>query len=731
MRISLSALTSIALCAVLQAQPRLGVEIPLSPNSPMQAAFGAQTWPDVATDGNAFLAVWNDDRALARGETFVSRLEPDGTPADLFGRNLGAFDNARVASNGNSYVVAASNGSDLHIQHVDVDGAPAGDAHVIPERRATHLASNGSTYLLITSDVSGRIPEPRRATILIGDGLPWRELPQALEEVFAVASRQDSYYLLESRSTFRSDGELSSAILQPVTESGELLEAHVLPLGLLGSQQFVGAFSPGAILIGWGNGTYAGYVLASYDGGTPKPFTLPFANAAPTAAAWDGKQFLLTFTDRAVRISADGTLIDQTPFALRVGDAPRFASNSRGGVVVWSDDHFSTGGDIESRSFTSFDDLAQQAAAATLVSWSGPPAIAPQITRTTEHELAVWLDPAASRLSGTLDGRALAIAAGTPFAASVAAGMRTFLVSWYDLEAQTLLAKRIDAGGVIDAQPITLAAGLLPVEGEPPAVAFDGSAYLVIWPQAGLIGRRITEDGLVADPVVAAASINPFLHSPRLLFTASGYFLAYSASFECGVVNTCYPSSSIFGLPLDASSATSHELFANIFVSAPVDAAVSDDRVTYAWRQAGYPATTIMTGQSTLDGTLLSFGHPIASVALRERCGFPFLAGPRVLWNGSEIVLAWTEGNGCDQFSSTRRTVRAIRLSRTLEPLDSEPFDVAADVTGDAPSLALSSDGVRIAYSRFDDANGRAPRAFTRTLARSEPPPPRRRGVRH
>lgn len=94
---------------------------------------------------------------------------------------------------------------------------------------------------------------------------------------------------------------------------------------------------------------------------------------------------------------------------------------------------------------------------------------------------------------------------------------------------------------------------------------------------------------------------------------------------------------------------------------------------------------------------------------------------PAVAWDGTEFVIAWIDcGN----------TLRAVRFNQLGNPIEA-PFDVATGIPSVvmSPSIVPTPDGVIIVYSRNDAANGDAPRAFKRSLARL--PPPRRHVVAH
>jgi hypothetical protein len=204
-----------------------------------------------------------------------------------------------------------------------------------------------------------------------------------------------------------------------------------------------------------------------------------------------------------------------------------------------------------------------------------------------------------------------------------------------------------------------------------------------------------------------------------------GYFLqGYNPIFDLGRSPTALSAARLTndgGVEFSKSP-----LFANIDASAwQIVTAANDDRVLFV-----YPTYTdgrfwLVVVQTTIDGKPLVGPRPTVQLP-------PNVFGiPEIAWNGSEFVLAWTE-TPLTWPDSRLGTMRGIRLDRTGEPIDLEPFIVTPfPVVPFAPALAPTTAGLAIGYSRHDADNGYAPRAFARTLQRLPPPPPRRRSAPH
>ena len=151
-----------------------------------------------------------------------------------------------------------------------------------------------------------------------------------------------------------------------------------------------------------------------------------------------------------------------------------------------------------------------------------------------------------------------------------------------------------------------------------------------------------------------------------------------------------------------------------------ISMAVGAQRATFVWLVLGNGAT-IKVAQTDLDGKAVSAPTALAVPSLT----LPNLQDGdiKIAWDGTEYLVAWI----ATTYGALGK-IEGIRLRYDATPIDSQPFDISPDSVTTSLSLAPTTNGFVIAYSRPDDTNGGVSRAFMRTLERL-PSLPRRRAV--
>jgi hypothetical protein len=358
----------------------------------------------------------------------------------------------------------------------------------------------------------------------------------------------------------------------------------------------------------------------------------------------------------------------------------------------------------------------------------------------------VWIESYA-RLFAAVDGVTLPIAPRVPGhyvnVPSVAAGKGSFLVVWLEsaysgnFNADVLAVRITFDGRVIDSIPIVLWHGLVGQTWESNAgIAFDGTTFVITWAARDVFVARLPEERSIHTATLSWFPVGEVdfgrwfkARSPQVAWTGSGFFVGYSLDHLDYSDGT--GSAGIAGFRIGASSdppAPTASLFNFVpHANLPSAMAVGAYTATFVWSVDG--GLGMNMAQVTADGGPLPGPRKIryTPFALQP----PFVtctdsSAPAIAWNGAEFVVAWTEVATCYRDS----TVRAIRLNPVGDQLDQEPFDVAPGVLAGVPSIVPTAEGVDIVYSRYDEDNGAAPRAFARSLARLPPSVLRRHAVR-
>lgn len=443
---------------------------------------GDQSFPALLFDGTNHFAVWEDQRnGSTNRDVFGARIEPDGSVVDTNGLGIAtATRNQRfpkTAFDGTNYgVVYQHDGSfEDEIQMVRVDAATGAIVDATPATLAA------ATTSLQTPAVSS-------------DGATW----------------------LVAWSEFRDPSELD-------------VVATRLSLATLSALEAPSILS-----------------------------TQPGAEAAPAVAS-DGTSHLIVFehldgnqTDiYGARVRAsDGVVLDLTPILVSTEEdsqaAPAIAFDGTRYFVVWEDDRIpgsdvfgvpverdgtvGTEVEVNAEAGGQTDPAVAVSGTTLLIAWTdnrnGNSDVYAARVRTTDHAV--------------LDATALPIAApGTvtaQFRADVAGDGSGFLVVWDDRrnDAQgDIWGARVDAGGGIVTPDIVVGGGAW--QQVEPAVAFDGTSYLVVWrDQQGattdIWGNRVrASDGAVLD---GASGVGLFEDGTSQLeidvaFAETGYLLAW------------------------------------------------------------------------------------------------------------------------------------------------------------------------------------------------------------
>ena len=719
---------SLLVTAVFAAEVKLGPERLLARDLEVGPAAYTQTQPSVASNGRDFLAVWIDQRySYANSPLFASRLSISGHPFEPLGRKVAEVaEEPHVASAGGDYLIAWHDKDGSKVLRVDENGRALGDVRRLSSiREPRELVSNGSTYLLMEARRDGTTTPPHTATILDRDGATLKTIDVLYGKLLWAGAYDGRYVVIDIQK--RCDPAcMEEPTLHTIAETAQgWVETSRVFLPYVEDPliYWVAAASPDRIVVTSHKhfpGAAGTYMIFDYDGNVVKDATPLPGPIFLSGAAWDGRDFLVLFGLEqifALRVSPDGATYGK-PFVL--SSFPDFASNGSQQLLVWAGRHFSTHHpDIVARAVAGFAELASTPEQETLVSYSGAAQFDVQVAWSPAGLLGVWKDSNGA-IKGVVNDTPFTMTLApenlsTVFSPAVAAGATNFLVVWYetgDFHGWSLQARRVGFDGqVLDDAPILLAAGRFGSFVDTPGIDHDGSQFLVAFATGGVVHlARVTDDGELLERGTLGS--NTASRWPDAIWSGRQFLVPHAlrpVNPGCDICPTRW-AIAVDGTPVfeNAAIGGSDIQFA---------AAAGPDRVTLAWFVTMGTFSTIHVAQITPDGARLAGPFRLRDVPALWHDSL------ELAWNGSEYVLAWTEPSGM---------IRAMRLTSSASPIDSEPFDVATQSRRELPrfSMTPTAAGVAFGYDHVDEGSGNVSRAFTRTLDRLTSAPPRR-AVRH
>jgi len=282
---------------------------------------------------------------------------------------------------------------------------------------------------------------------------------------------------------------------------------------------------------------------------------------------------------------------------------PAVASNGANSLIVWADERSGSGADIYGTRFTG------QSASGSV------------------------LDPA---------GLVIAAAASSQKVPAVCSDGTDYLVAWTDLRADSgdiYVCRVTSDGSVLDPEgiPVSTAAGY---QGEP-AIAFDGTYYLVVWSDlrgggADIYGARVTQDAGVLDPSgIALLTDSADQTAPAVCYDGSNVLLVWADTRSS-------PYGDIYGARIDSEgtlldSAGFPISLAQDWQGSPAVApGVNEALVVWEDRRGG-PTTDIYGSRVSHEGAVLdSAGFAIATSSWYE-------FDAKATFDGTQYLVVWTD----------------------------------------------------------------------------------------
>ena len=715
---------SLALAASA-ANVRLGPEIALTAQSEMAPAYFIPY--TLASNGHGALALLAHYYGRHPGLTTTLKLVPitaDGRSMNPRGRSIAVYSTDHpsyeglLATDGNDYLVVWINGTTVYSQFVDPAGEPLRPAQIVTSQWSQPdlgaLVWNGFCYALIGE--SEGLPQ---VILLDRDGDVLRSLGSIFRDRVLWTGIQNGQFVVVTPSQIHQFNEFGSRTSvpfspPPLSTSEGYLIATASPDRILFVQPNSHRY---AVADFHGNGLASGVLSGTIYSYSYSPW-------------WDGIQFVVAWQEHsyepplASRISPSGVNLDPKPLVLTgAGAYPLMAQTDSGQLLLSLTDstivHVLQGPGA----------IASPLGKPNVVAQSGREEGEVQIADSGGHRLVLSCDRRSYDINATLDGNALRLRRGDDTCVqsppALAAGDRDFLVAAYDWQG-LLFTWRIPFNGQIRASdPKIVEPDGGPRDGPYAAHHRDRYVVSVSTSDIGGVYRRqnfsFTEDGYSLLSSASSVEKAPYLFRPlpadqEILFPFAfldshnwlGGCCIWDWNFEWTRGGVTTP---LFRRP-------GYDPVYGYYQSAKgfAAAATSGNRVTFVWNES---ETSLLAAQTSLDGKPIGLPRVIAGGGVME---------VEIAWNGSEYVVAWSSTTA----NEPQPRIRAIRLDASAKPLDDAPFVVSPlGAIRDRPSISVTESGVDIAYSRIEDANGGAPRAFVRSLDRLPPVIVRRRSAGH
>jgi len=725
---SLTASWTLAL-PLLAAEVRLGPETALRSETKMVETYALPV--AAASNGRGALALLTTfyGRPPGTGSTSL-KLVPigeDGRSTNPAGRNIASYfidpsygDGPLLATDGEDYLVVWVNGTTVYSQRVDDGGQPLHPMQVVVSGAESHrprsLVWNGFHYALI-----GNFHQSSEVLILDRDGAVVHSIGSIIKEgIYGWVGTHNGQFVTITAFV---NGAGPNYAIDHFNESTAHTRVPLSPAVYFSSYAASTGSPDRVLVVEQSTGQFA---IADLDGVLVARGTVALSGTILKLTAWwDGDQFVVMWVDwpaetvRAVRVRADGTVRDSKPIVLTgVGDYPVFVQMSSGGLLLSSDRS------VVAHLLRGPDALASSLGTSTVVAQYGQAQSEVQIANRAGHRMSMW--SSREGYSVQFDGKPLPLpGAMAPFAwqpPSIAAGEQEFLIAADDFDGPLLW--RIDFNGQVrGGAPISAGPGLS--YSEAPRATPHGRGFLVVWPgfaqdHSEVVALTVGEDGSLTKNIVSFNNSESTYLFPPLSIRGEPLF-PFAALKRVWVFDVTYYAWDFqFArgtAPLSLFQRSGGDRYTAMSRKNGFAAVASNgDRVTFVWSEQ---ESKLLVWQTTLDGKAIGQPRVLATDGAME---------VQIAWNGTEYVVAWSAATPTEP--SPR--IRALRLDASAKPIDDAPFFVSPlGATRERPWIDVTPSGVEIAYSRIEDTNAGAPRAFVRSLDRIPPPIVRRRSAGH
>ncbi len=703
--------------------------------------YGHATWVDAAGVQTPLPSRFEHGRVVVRVPARV--VDASAYPAVLdpmVGPAMPVDDSTRVPSPGQNDAHIYFDGTNYLITYVDAGAATHGirmardgtrvDAMPFPLPTFAQTACSDGVCM-------GMLSGTPRVQRFRTDGTILDATPVALD-VFATAPKLAAYpggFIVVASATRGSNLDVA---YRHYLLDGTPVESALTLVRTAGSHIVQGvACGSSGCLVAFRDAATSKALEIGHDGSVPNPagVSLPWGSSPTPRLVYDGAGYLLHNGSHAVRLSADGSLLTPTAFVLGPSGGNAACNVSRcfvgapnAPIVSVLDDTSTTATVVVVESSASEAlDIACSATECAVVSVStnvmeialldatgtvtlrgfsvvgaGNTQAGPALATDGLSYLASWSETRtvgsgvyAARIDpvrGTMDP--IGIAVTDPGAVAydspaVAFTASTYMVAMHRLSGGISVARVGSDGSAPDAA----SPPVVGFSGVHPAIAEDGTSFLVLWSDGGgqVVGIRV--DGMASTLDASPFVINPTGDRPEAAFDGTGYLVVWQEARSGSGLEVYGMRLGVDGTPIDASSfAVGSEAGDQ---SAP-QVAFGGGTFFVVWsdtRDAGesavYGARVAPTG-AVLDPS----GLPIARIPSTD--GSLGADSIDVSWDGSAFVVTWIQLQPREYppGSGTTRSVGDVWAARvaasgTLE--DATPTLVTSDVLASSPPTAVVS----------------------------------------
>lgn len=273
----------------------------------------------------------------------------------------------------------------------------------------------------------------------------------------------------------------------------------------------------------------------------------------------------------------------------------------------------------------------------------------------------------------------------------LARGTNGYLIAWTEANAGTyyIMGRLLGPSGAPTGSPFIIDSSTQSQEGAV-HIAFDGTNYLVVWPQlatmstTNIVGRYVNSTGTVVNSVTIAAGIGINASDVGIIFAAGQYFVAYSdgvapsfnyylrsvstggtVSTATQINTTTSQNDNPTGLAYDGT---------NLLITMHIF--TIDDTIGHLYGRRFSTARVAIGGE-----------FPIATGTTRKFGGWP-------TFDGTNFLIAYTD------FGATSATVYGQRIS-TAGALVGSPFTIANNAAFGVCSYASASSRYQCLYHTY------------------------------